>query len=78
MEVIEWRVRSYEDITITEGTGLLFSWEGTHDLLELSSAVSSPRDCQDFAGPKAKDLGKVCVFVCIMYKHSLLRSTLSW
>ena len=62
MEAIEWRVRSYEDITVTEGTGLLFSWEGaTHDLLEMSSAVSSPSDCQQFVGPKARDLGKVCV-----------------
>lgn len=60
VEHIEWRIASYEDLVITEGTGLLFEWEGVvpHNVIEMASSVSVARDCS-FVGDQAQQLGQV-------------------
>ena len=44
--VIEWELGSHDDITVTEGTGLVFRWSGpvAHNVLEMSSE-RSVTDC---------------------------------
>ena len=62
VEVIDWHIREYSDLTISEGTGLLFQWDDSvpHNLFEMTTAVSSVEECQ-FVGDSADTLGKVCL-----------------
>lgn len=61
IHVIEWQVRSYEDLVIPEGSGLLFRWSGSyHNVLEMSSPVDA--DCK-FVSSKAFESGQVKMFV---------------
>lgn len=55
---IDWRLgRVYEDLTIPEGTGLVFRWSGSyHNLLEMSSPIGS--DCK-FVSDEAFNIGQV-------------------
>ena len=54
---IEWVIGNHDDITITEGTGLLFCWSGSvlHDIIEMSS----PQSVADCSYVKDQDIGKV-------------------
>ena len=58
--IVNWRLGvTYNDITITMGTGVVFRWDGSipHNLIEMTSqdAVTS---CA-FVGDNAVALGKV-------------------
>ena len=59
MVVINWRVTAYSDITVPEGTGLIFQWNGPvpHSVVEMASR-SSVDSCL-FVGPQAYLTGQV-------------------
>ena len=67
IEVIEWRVTTYADITIPEGTGLLFHWDGSvyHDLIEMQTAANSPADCNK-GHPNQRDRIGLVSIVCLI------------
>ena len=59
--MVAWTVdHEYPQISIREGSGLLFKWSGStpHDLVEMSSPLSTFPDCT-FVGSSAHSLGKV-------------------
>ncbi len=60
VERVEWRITRYEDMTITQGTGLLFEWDGviSHNLIEMASPLSTSRDCT-FVGTRGNEVGQV-------------------
>jgi uncharacterized cupredoxin-like copper-binding protein len=61
VQVITWTTdQSYSQISIPEGSGLLFQWSGSapHDLVEMASPESTSQDCA-FVGSTAVSLGKV-------------------
>lgn len=60
IRVIDWRLGvEYPDLTIPEGTGLIFRWSGSyHNLLEMSSPIES--DCK-FVNSNAFTLGQVFI-----------------
>ena len=61
IQVVMWTVdHEYPQISIREGSGLLFKWSGStpHDLVEMSSPQSTSPDCT-FVGSSAHSLGKV-------------------
>ena len=66
VHVVEWRIDTpYDDITLPEGTGIIFRWSGSyHNLLEMSAPVES--DCK-FVNSKAFDLGQVRM--CVQWKY---------
>lgn len=72
---IEWRLgRRYEDLIITEGTGLLFRWSGSyHNLLEMSSPVDS--DCK-FVDEDAFSMGQVKK--CIQFESHKHIASMLW
>jgi len=60
--IVDWRLgTTYDDITITVKTGVVFRWDGSipHNLIEMTShdAVAS---CA-FVGSNAAALGKVSI-----------------
>ena len=60
---IEWVIGSHDDITVTEGTGLIFRWSGSvnHNVIEMSSARSVAAGCSFVKEAKInRDIGKVC------------------
>lgn len=64
--MITWTIdQTYSEVTITEGTGLLFQWSGSthHNLIEMSSPQSTSSDCT-FVSSDAAALGKVRAYVC--------------
>lgn len=67
---VEWRLGTpYEDLTLPEGTGLIFHWSGSyHNLLEMSSPVES--DCK-FVNNNSVLLGQVRI-LCPSYLIYLL------
>ena len=71
MVVINWRVTTYNDITIPEGMGLIFQWNGPvpHSVVEMASR-SSVDSCL-FVGPQAALTGQVsyCVNLIISYLY---------
>jgi len=64
MEVIEWRLGTYRDLTISEGTGLLFQWDGPvpHNVIEMESPLSVTQDCK-FVNLDSTKLGQVRLHV---------------
>lgn len=58
---IEWRVGSYQDITVTQGTGLLFQWNGAvmHDLVEMKRPINSAGDCSLGGADTRNNIGLV-------------------
>jgi len=64
MEVIEWRLGAYRDLTISEGAGLLFQWNGPvpHNVIEMASPLSVTEDCK-FVNQDSKKLGQVCLYM---------------
>lgn len=61
VHTINWYVTTYNDITVAEGTGLLFQWNGpfVHSVVEMAS--QSAVDSCLFVGPQAAALGQVGV-----------------
>ena len=57
--MIDWHVTTYNDITITEGIGVVFQWNGPnlHSVVEMASQ-SSVDSCM-YVGPKAALTGQV-------------------
>ena len=77
MEVIEWRYgTAYRDLTISEGTGLLFRWNGpfTHNVIEMASPLSASPECK-FVNLDSKELGQV--YTCEHTDCVTLRNTCS-
>jgi len=58
--VVDWHLTTYRDLTITEGTGLLFQWAGPvqHNVIEMVSPLSVTQDCK-FVNLDSKKLGQV-------------------
>lgn len=58
--MINWRIGEHRDVTIAEGTGLLFHWDDSipHNVFEMSTAITSQEECQ-FVGDTSDKLGKV-------------------
>lgn len=58
LHTVEWRLGTrYEDLTLSEGTGLVFHWSGSyHNLLEMSAPVES--DCK-YVNKDSFQLGQV-------------------
>ena len=75
--VIDWRLTTYSDLTITEGTGLLFQWAGPvqHNVIEMASPLSVTQDCK-FVNLDSKKLGQVyeLVYTTLQYCDTLLIS----
>ena len=75
--VIDWRLTTYRDFTITEGTGLLFQWAGPvqHNVIEMASPLSVTEDCK-FVNLDSKKLGQVyeLVYTTLQYSNTLLIS----
>lgn len=63
VQVVEWRVGTpYEDLTLPEGTGIIFRWSGSyHNLLEISSPVEN--NCK-FVNKDSFQLGQVMGEIC--------------
>ena len=59
--VIEWGIMEYSDITITEGTGLLFQWDGAvpQNVVEMASEASVGEDCMFVGEEQGEALGQV-------------------
>lgn len=58
---IDWRLGiDYSDVTILQGTGLLFSWSGAikHNLVEMMSEDSISSDCTHVGADISS--GQVC------------------
>ena len=67
--MVAWTVdHEYPQISIREGSGLLFKWSGStpHDLIEMSSPQSTSPDCT-FVGSSAHSLGKVHMYIQAAY-----------
>ena len=76
--VIDWRLTTYSDLTITEGTGLLFQWAGPvqHNVIEMASPLSVTQDCK-FVNLDSKKLGQVYELVyTTLYSTLILCSSL--
>ena len=62
VQVVTWKLdQTYNDIILSEGTGLLFKWNNPntpHNLIEMSSPQATSPECA-FVGSNAEDLGKV-------------------
>ena len=80
MVVIDWRLTTYSDLTITEGMGLLFQWAGPvqHNVIEMASPLSVTQDCK-FVNLDSKKLGQVyeLVYTTLHYSDTLLISACS-
>ena len=58
--VINWQLGNHADVTLTEGGGLLFQWNGPipHNVIEMTSKESITDQCL-FVGSTSQQLGKV-------------------
>ena len=69
VQVVQWTIDTiYSEISIPQGSGLLFQWSGPtfHDLVEMSSPQSTSQDCT-FVGSTAQSLGKVRIRLNVVY-----------
>ncbi len=57
----------YADITVLRGTGFLFQWDGAvmHDLVEMSTAIQSDKDCSLGVADTRNAIGLVRIVLII-------------
>ena len=70
--MIDWHIGEHQDVTITEGSGLSFKWEGSipHNVIEMTSKESVTSDCLFVSS--ATVTGKVTLLLVEVKYHVML------